>query len=155
MTDTNRQFKFLFYRGTGIIGRAIRWQTRSDFGHVAIKAPSGAVYEALHPQGVVCWPNGRPDECLATHLTLDVSEDRAERMEKWLRAQVGKPYDRRAIFRFVSRGTYWSNDRWFCSELAFDCALQNGLELLSRCPSYEVSPGKLYQSPLLRLPPIG
>jgi len=142
MSDS-QTFTLLFYRG----GRLVRWQTRAKYGHVAVKAPNGAVYEALARPGVVCWPRGRSDKCLADAFEIIVSAETTEQIETWLKEQVGKRYDWLALLRFISRRRWYSNDKWFCSELVFESFRQAGVELLKRCEPWEVSPGRLSQSP--------
>ncbi len=143
MSDS-QTYKLLFYRGSCLV----RWQTRSKYGHVAVKAPDGAVYEALANRGIVCWPHGRPDECLADAFEITVLADTAEQIEDWLKDQVGKRYDWLALLRFISRRRWYNNDKWFCSELAFAAFEQAGVHFLKRCEPWEVSPGRLVQSPV-------
>jgi hypothetical protein len=64
---------------------------------------------------------------------------------------VGRGYDWWSIIRFVSRRRMPHNDRWFCSELVFAALSHAGVRLLERIAPWEVSPGLLSISPLLRL----
>ena len=70
------------------------------------------------------------------------------RAVEFLEAQIGKGYDWYGILRFLPR---WrkDNDRWFCSELAFEALRRAGITLLRDIPATKVTPGGLASSPYL------
>lgn len=160
--------RILLFRGKGSVSSLIRWQTRSQYSHVAIQLASGQVIEA--------W-EGNIWRLLGSYLTKHVQHDGvrwheslaelraahkpgtpieaydvvlpAERdAEQFLRRQVGKQYDLRSVARFLSRRDAPVNDRWFCSELACYAARLGGRPLL-RMNCAHASPRDVAVSPLL------
>jgi len=142
--------KILAYQGISPISRAIRWQTRSLYSHIGVELDDGTVVEAWHKGGV---QRSRDFAAIHTRGTLvdvfgigpDIDSDAAE---KWLLEQVGKAYDFRSVFRFLTRRHAPANDRWFCSELAESACLIGGVHLLNGTPS-EHSPRDIVMSPCL------
>ena len=141
--------QYLFFKGSWLVGSAIRWQTWGDWGHVALQFPSGVSYESVGLKGVIEHLGGHPRINEATVLELHCTTSEVEAMEKWCKEQVGKGYDYRAILRFVTRSRYWSNDRWFCSELGFCASREASIELFSRVKPWKVHPSLLFTSPKL------
>ncbi len=135
----------------GWIGKLIGWQTRSPYCHAAVTV-NGWTYEAgrngMDP--VTCYEE-RPQEWEDFHA--EISQDAADTMQAFLDAQLGKPYDVTMVLRFLSRRqeTRKSKGRWFCSELVAAAFQEAGRPLLARTEPWEVSPGLLARSPLLRL----
>jgi hypothetical protein len=62
---------------------------------------------------------------------------------------LGKGYDWRNVFRFVSRVPARENDRWFCSELVFR-AIEKTFRRILNMEAHYVNPGHLPASPLAR-----
>lgn len=153
--DTRDGFVAL-YRGTGVIGSLIKWQTRSPYSHASLVYADG---------------QGRP-----TDLSIEAREFRGVRRhqitpEEWkvvdlfrvegvtaamwhdafafAERQLSKNYDWRGVARFVTRVPARENDRWFCSELACAAIRYAGIPLLKRIDCHEVSPGILRLAPAL------
>jgi len=63
--------------------------------------------------------------------------------------QINKPYDYTGIGSFLVNADWNKEDRFFCSELAFEAYKQAGVELQKRVDHAFVSPEVLYISPLL------
>ena len=164
------------YQGTSFISRAIRWQTRSCYSHIAARFTTHAVMKAPLQYGrskiveietgniIEAWKGGvRLEKSISAAHTPGTRVDifgfrqRLTQTEeinftRFLVAQLGKEYDYGAIVRFLTREPVnrWSKDKWFCSELFFEAALVAGRELLQRCAAWEVPPRDLPRSPLLK-----
>ena len=150
-------------KGTGVICRLIRWQTRSEFSHAAVIDENGAVYEAA-TSGVRSWKAIQSDDggLYATLkkkfgadleiFTVETSPDQDRAILQFLWRQLSKRYDFTMILRFVTRQqeARSSTGKWFCSELVFAAFQQAGINLLERCEPWEVSPGLLALSPLAK-----
>ena len=142
-----------FYQGTTLMSRMIRWRTWSDYSHVSWITEGGSVLEAWR-NGVNEWPTVHHNHKPGTKVTLlglDYSHERIERIESFLRDQLGKRYDRWGVFGFLARSDRLQNPNdWFCSELIFAAHLYAGIALLARVPAHKVFPGLIYISPILR-----
>jgi len=68
---------------------------------------------------------------------------------EFARSQVGKPYDWRSVFRFLTREKAGTPGRWFCSELVVAALERGGVRLLNM-PAWAVAPGHLAWSTRLR-----
>lgn len=149
------------YRGSGLIGKAIRWQTRSGYAHAALARVEdfgpwsgsfggAALIEAMEGKGV-----RRLLAPIDYHKAdwFRVALDAQERAQVWgfAEEQVGKGYDYTMVLRFVSRRqeSRKSTGKWFCSELVFAAFASAGVDLLARTEPWEVSPGLLSRSPYL------
>lgn len=160
MTPTGRNIAitFLFYGAASPISAAIRWQTRSQYSHVAILLPPGihpditvpTVIEAREFRGVIRRPLDEADQRAAAYVAY-YPDILARRATDWLFDQVDKPYDYTMVLRFLTRRqeTRRSTGKWFCSELAFAYAAKLGIAPLSETQPWEASPGLLARSPLL------
>jgi uncharacterized protein YycO len=141
--------ELLFYKPANLIGKLVCWQTRSQFCHVAVHFEDCTVIEALYKDGVIKrnYDKDKDTDCITLRICVDKTAE--ESIHCWLENQVGKPYDYLAILRFLSRRKMYSNNRWFCSELAYEAFQQAGVNLLKHTQPWEVSPGLLLRSPLL------
>lgn len=144
--------KILAYKGTGLVSKLIRLQTRSEYSHVAIQLLDGTVVEAWAAGGVrhVASPLEAHKSKTEIDVFLLTEEFDSGAVLQFLNSQLGKKYDFRSIFRFLTRRSSPLDDRWFCSELVLAAFRMGGLELLARVPSSEVSPRDITISPLLR-----
>ena len=125
--------RILGYRGKSITSRLIQAQTRSEHSHIGVQISGGRVIEAWQGPGVR----------LISH---DFDQ---ERVEVFLRSQLGKKYDYSSVFRFVTRRDAIANDKIFCSELAELAFIAGGLPLLNGNPSHH-SPRDTLLSPYLK-----
>ena len=142
----------LLYQGKSWVSKAICWQTRSKYSHVAVELDSGQVIEAWHVGGVRLLESveeghtpGTVVDCFEVYRDYDNNA-----IEGWLLRQVGQDYDFTAIARFMSRRNHPVNGKWFCSELVAEAFRIGGLDLLRRIPPSHISPRDLSLSPLLR-----
>ncbi len=144
--------KILLHRGRGAISKLIQWQTRSPYSHASLLFDNGQVVEAREFKGVR-WLK-RPDWEKEEIDVFEVETTPEQNSAIWIfvNCQCGKPYDYTMVARFVSRRqeTRKSSGKWFCSELVFAAFQKAGIELLARTEPWEVSPGLLAKSPLLK-----
>lgn len=145
------------HKGRGVISRLIGWQTRSDYTHASLIFDTVFVgtYEFIEaePRGVVT-RQGR----FAWTANVEVfrveglTSEQESAARAFARGQIGKGYDYTMVARFVSRRqeARKASGKWFCSELVFAALQKAGVDLLARCEPWEVSPGLLSKSPLLR-----
>ena len=140
----------LLYRNRGFIGTPIRWQTRSPYSHASIDH-FGLIYESRASSGVVArdWDER---ENTADTYAVPITHTQAVTMDEWLKRQLGKGYDFTMVMRFVTRTreSRRSSGRWFCSELVFAAFQAAGVDLLANTEPWEVSPGLLARSTLMR-----
>ena len=148
-------------KGTGLICRFIRWQTRSEFSHAAILDSNGVVYEAA-TTGVRSWRAISTDDegiyaalkrkfgAELEILNVETTPDQERAVLQFLWRQLSKRYDFTMVFRFLTREqeARSSTNKWFCSELVFAAFQKAGINLLERIEPWEVSPGLLAYSPL-------
>lgn len=142
------------HRGNAWISKLIRWQTRSVYSHAGVVLPDGKFIESREGKGVL----EHDQLVVANNEEVDlfhvmVSDDQALLLSRFLRSQLGKPYDWTMVARFITREqeTRSSTGKWFCSELVFAAFLEANVELLRDTHPWEVSPGLLARSPLLKL----
>jgi uncharacterized protein YycO len=146
--------RLLFSHGNDLISRLIRWQTRGDYSHVAIELENATIIEAWHKGGVLHHPDAaafakiHPGAIVTPFTIRDISSKKMTKARNFLLGEVGKPYDFRAVFRFVSRVPATKNNRWFCSELAAAAFAHAGMPLLHQEPEH-ISPRDLAMSPFL------
>ena len=124
--------RVLLYRGRSIVSRGIQLQTRSKYSHVAVELDNGAVIEAWHKGGVRLIKDpfeGHSDKTLIDVYRIDEGY-KPHRVERFLRSRIGRKYDFRSVFRFLTRIKAKDNDKWFCSELTIEAFRHGGLNLL-------------------------
>lgn len=148
-----KKVQIALHQGPGLIARLIRWQTRSDYSHASLVFDDGAVIEAREGYGVRCLDSlqQRPGETIELY-EIEMNEDQAQEIYDFALAQVGKGYDWTMVARFVTRRqeSRSTTGKWFCSELVYAALQQGGITLLRRTEPWEVSPGLLGKSPLLK-----
>lgn len=149
--NTNMLGKVALFRGGDPISFLVKWQTRSMISHAALLIPgTRRVIEAYPGSGV------RTRELTDEEMKkVDLYDVKGMTPEMWQGAidfaasQIGMPYDWWSVMRFVSKRAARDNKKWFCSELVHKAIAEQGIRLLERIPSAEVSPAMLGISPLL------
>jgi uncharacterized protein YycO len=144
--------KVLLFSGhVSVISKAIEWETRSKYCHAAILLRDNSLIESIEGVGVrqlSPWTGPQEGESV-DHFTVTIPFDE-DKIESFLRAQVGKPYATKNILGFLAKESKdLDPGKFFCSELVFAAIQAGGVDLLSRVQPYEVSPGILALSPLL------
>ncbi len=134
------------YRGSGLLSRVIRWQTRSEYSHAAWVRADGSVIEAWGFYGVrhvaTPWSIHREKESVDLWAVDGITRTQTRLVENFLVSQLGQSYDWLSVLRFVSRQPAPDDERWFCSELVAEALRKAGLPLLN-APSYLISPGHI------------
>lgn len=146
--------RLAFYRGTSLVSKLIRWQTRGRYSHVGVILQDGGIIEA--------WQNGGVrynatigmvhDPATPVDLYSIPTLTRAQNADilQWLKQQCGLGYDFRGVFRFLTRtGAPIDRKRWFCSELVAAAFGRHGITLINTNPA-KVSPEVLSWSPFLK-----
>ena len=142
------------YKGKSLLSRAIQWQTRSEYSHASWIFDNQCVIEAWQG-GVRKTPHFCCGHTPGTVIELwdfvdPLTETERAQIARFLLAQVGHPYDYFGVLKFVSRRRARSDEAWFCSELVFEACLSAGRRLLNGVESWQVYPGMLPMSPMLR-----
>lgn len=145
MSPTGR---VLLFKGRGFLSQIIRWQSRSRYSHAALQLRDGSVIEAwqfkgVHMKYIRDWRH------IEAYDIAHTTGAQWHRIEEFAKSQLGKPYDYRGVFSFITRSRPTDNSRWFCSELVFAAADHAGIHLLERTSPGYVSPGVLALSPRL------
>lgn len=145
--------RIALFEGVSVVSRLIRWQTRSSYSHVAAIMQDGSVIEAWHKGGV---RHVHSLDFLHTPGTLvhifevNIPDHFQVDYFDFLMLQVGKKYDFRSVFRFITRKRGMSDGKWFCSELVFEALQYANIVPLRRIQSQDVSPQLLSLSPFLK-----
>lgn len=115
----------------------------------------GSVFEAWQNGGVLHNHSLSARHTPGTRVDLfefvtPLTAAQKEQMRAWMRSQLGKKYDFRSVFRFLTRvDKKGAEDSWFCSEYAFMALYQIEVELLCRIPAFKIAPCLIPMSPLL------
>jgi hypothetical protein len=112
-----------FVLGSGISSRSIAWFSAGHFSHVDAVMPGGYLLGARsdrvghRPPGVQVRPPAYETWKERVVMSLEVQETKARAFFAFLNGQIGKPYDKTAIFGFAAGRDWREEDSWFCSEL--------------------------------------
>ncbi|MGD1213089.1 MAG: hypothetical protein ABR973_17315 [Candidatus Acidiferrales bacterium] len=87
--------------------------------HVEAVMPDGTLLGAHYDGGVQARPKGYDAATVERERIVDLPCDDAteQKFLAFLRDQLGKPYDLRAIVALVAERDWRQPDSWFCSEL--------------------------------------
>ena len=87
--------------------------------HVEAVMPDGTLLGAHVKDGVQSRSSTYDAKQFTRQLFVELPADDAmtETFHKFLKEQIGKPYDKTAIAAFVARRNWQEGDSWFCSEL--------------------------------------
>ena len=112
--------KLRFVSHPGLFNWACQFaQERFQFTHVEVVLPDRSLLGAMS-DGVKIRPRGYDCRKFIAEAFLYVSVTEAQEKEfyEFLRVQVGKKYDFRAIWALFLTSRDWQDpDRWFCAEL--------------------------------------
>jgi uncharacterized protein YycO len=135
-----------FYRGSGAIGAAIRWQTRGRYAHVGWMLGNGTSVEAWQVGGVrhveSPWALHTPDTLVDIYSVRCLTAWQVAKLQSFLLRQVGSGYDWMGCVRFLSHINRNNMERWFCSELVAEACESAGRPLL-KADGYKLSPETL------------
>jgi hypothetical protein len=116
-----------FVRGASLSSAAIEVFSAGHLSHVDLVLPDGNLLGARSdaiggaPPGVQIRPPGYEKWLLRVVFSVPATDAQALAFWNFARAQVGKPYDKLAIFAFVINRNWRDDDAWFCSELCMRC----------------------------------
>jgi len=143
-----RTISLVFFKGTGLTSKAIQWFSAGPFSHVAalwnpaeyLDSRSDVVGGVL--PGVRIRPvAAEPDPHVI--FTLPASNGQYAAWQAFLRAQVGKPYDKPGILGFAVGRDWREPDSWFCSELQAAALEHAGLVPRLYAPANKITPSGL------------
>lgn len=139
--------KVLLFKGGDPISWLVKFQTRSIYSHAAILIPGTMQCIESYP-GV-----GVRIRTITSADSIDFFDVKGMTEEQWKTAidyamkQIGKGYDWRGVFRFVSGVPAKENNKFFCSEFVFKVIEVSGIQMLNRISAADVSPGMIGISP--------
>jgi len=141
--------RLAFFRGTGLSSRAIEWFSAGNLSHVAAVLPYGHYLdsrsdcEGAAAPGVQIRPAYVEGHELAVEFKLPASKEQEDAFWRFLRSQIGKPYDYPGILGFVTGRDWREEDSWFCSELQTAALEHAGVLKRLYVPSNKITPVSL------------
>lgn len=132
-----------FCKSEGLGGRILRLFLMSKWNHVAIQF-GNVVYESVSGAGVIRRSPAEFSKAWDKVSSLEVNVADRMALLRFLQAQVGKPYDWKAILAFPFRGSWQDRSGWFCSELVYEGLIVGGGLLSDRLPANRVTPRDLW-----------
>jgi hypothetical protein len=115
--------KLRFVRGLDFSSRVISWFSAGHLSHVDAVMPDGMLLGARSDviQGIPTGVQVRPSryEPVALEVVMDIPATAFQEAAFYgfLREQLGKPYDRSAIWAFAFNRDWHDTNAWICSEL--------------------------------------
>jgi hypothetical protein len=103
--------------------KLIEWYDHGQYSHVDTVLPDGSLLGARNdvigsiPAGVQIRPAGYVLGDRMKRVVLPCSDAKEQNYYDFVRAQIGKPYDQKAIAAFFTGRDWRNEDQWFCSEL--------------------------------------
>ena len=149
----NLRPRIALFRGTGVVSRLIRWQTRSEYSHAALVLPDSLdrVVESREFAGVQLRTLTEHEMRAVDYYAIpSMTDEQFEVTLQLAMRELGAPYDYWSVARFVSHRPARVNHKWFCSEFVHKLLADGGVRLLNRIPSAEVAPCLLAYSPLTK-----
>lgn len=138
-----------FVLGSGLSSALISWFGAGHFSHVDCVLPDNSLLGArsdqigLIPPGVQIRPPAYETWKKQVVFSIPATEFQEDAFYRFLRAQLGKPYDKTAILGFVVGRNWRNSDKWFCSELQAAAGEIAGLWPSLYAPSSKIMPGTL------------
>ena len=135
-----------FSRGGGISSAAIAWFSSGSFSHVDAVMPDGTLLGARsdavggHPPGVWARPANYEKFRQKVVMEIPCGAFQEGRYYDFLKSQVGKPYDKAAIWAFALGRNWREQDSWICSELQAAAAEYAGIVPKLYLPSNKITP---------------
>lgn len=125
-----------FFGATGFSSRAIEWISSGRFSHVACVWSDTELLDARSdviagvPPGVRVRKMSSETAALVVSMKLECAPAQMTSYRNFLAAQIGKPYDKMAIWGFAFNRNWREDDAWDCSELQ-----SAALEAAGICPA--------------------
>lgn len=157
----------LLYRGKSWTSRLIEWFNWSRYSHASWTFATSnyeslmgdlTEWEAYTHGGVEHVKLVGHNHTLGTRVDLyelikPLNNSDIALGTRFLEDQLGKGYDWRGVFHFLTRNKKNNPDRWFCSELVFTLLCTMGRSILHRIMGCQVYPGQIATSTEIR--PVG
>ena len=131
----------IYCRSSGAVGFLIRLFTLSKWNHVAIEH-KGNVIDSTFKAGVAVTSKEKFLKKYPVHAIRKINGVNEEVSWKFLKAQLGKGYDYKAIVALPFREDWQRDSKWFCSELAAAAIIKGGRKL--KLKPERVTPGNLW-----------
>lgn len=110
--------KIFFSASDGLSASATRSFEGGQYNHTGFILPDGRVIEVTGEYGVHFKPSIDSVVSRSTKLKIyEISLPNEKLAVEFLFNQIGKPYDRTAIWGFILRRDWQEDDSWTCAEL--------------------------------------
>ena len=103
--------------------KMIAWFSSGHFSHVDAVMPNGDLLGARNdkvgnrPAGVQIRKPEYAEFSRKVVMTIASNQQQEDEFYKFLKLQIGKPYDKEAIWAFAFNRNWREDDSWICSEL--------------------------------------
>jgi uncharacterized protein YycO len=131
-----------FVEGTGLGSGMIKWFGHGLYSHVDCVLPDGTLLGARSdvmsgaPAGVQIRPAGYVNSDKVRCVHLPATDEQSDRFYDFMKAQIGKPYNKIGIFAFAVNASWTSVGAWFCSQVVTAALQASGwLKDLSEPPN--------------------
>jgi uncharacterized protein YycO len=150
----NEGVKLRFVLGSDLASSAIALFSAGYFSHVDAIVPTASGLALLgsrndevggKPAGVQIRPFGYAPVKRSLVLSVTATAEQETAWLKFLTAQIGKPYDKPAIWAFAFGRDWREPDSWFCSELQAAALESCGIVKSLVFPPNKVTPAELAQ----------
>jgi hypothetical protein len=117
------EIKLQFVREKAFSSELIAWFSSGHLSHVDYVLDNGKLLGARSDiinnidAGVQIRPANYSKWIICKIMKVPCTEEQKLAFEKFLYAQIGKPYDKLAIFAFIVNRNWREPDSWICSEL--------------------------------------
>lgn len=138
--------RLIFGRSHLPLSYVIRLLTWSQWSHVAVELDDGRVIEAVW-SGVRLTTFTECTKQMSKYTLVELEKKDAATTSKavsWLLDQVGKKYDKAALFGFLAKRDWQNSLKWFCSELQAAFCKRLGYRIANEKQLSRVTPQFLY-----------
>lgn len=138
-----------FVGNSSIGSRLIEWFDHGEYSHVDTVLPDGALLGARDdvidgiPAGVQIRPASYVAQDVVLRVCLPASDAIANAYYDFVQAQIGKPYDEKAIAAFALGRDWRTADAWFCSELVAAGLEESRFVPILSAPCNKIAPDDL------------
>lgn len=125
--------KLQFVSLNNLISPIIEWFSSGDYSHVDAVLPdetllgSRSTKAGALKSGVQIRPKNYQKFKRVMIIEIDCTDYQANIFYQFLKDQIGKPYDKEAIFAFIFNRNWNDKSKWFCSELIMAALEEAGI----------------------------
>lgn len=120
-----------FVTSDDFISKSIREITWGPFSHVEFVTEDGLhALGAMHNGGVQLRPINHDVVTLDYRFLLPANDTQTAAIWTYAKAQIGKPYDTKAIAGILVHRDWREEDSWFCAELVSAACEQGGYPIV-------------------------